>query len=275
MIIRILALFSIITLVSCAGTITKPPTHTRAEISKEQRIQADIASKEKIEKNAKNKKNLLAMQQRLLRISTPISQAATSLCHQYQSDKKELCIYNFTIDSNDDNINAYADGENIVITKAMMNFAKKDEELAVILGHEAAHNLMGHVSKTKLNATTGAIIGTLLDAFAESQGVKTGNAFTQTGAAIGISRYSVAFEEEADYVGLYITHKAGYDIANAANFWRRMSIHNPKAIFGDTTHPSNPKRFIALSKTIEEIKSKAANKQALLPDLKEKKDSPI
>jgi predicted Zn-dependent protease len=79
--------------------------------------------------------------------------------------------------------------------------------------------------------------------------------------------YSVAFEQEADYVGLYFMTRAGYDSAGAENFWRRMAAENPRNVTAARTHPTTPERFLALAATRDEIAEKQANGLALTPDL--------
>ena len=253
---------------SCAGISTTPPSHTDAEIIEERKKQKMLVAEEKLNKQIREEQKLIDMKARLLRVSKPISKAALKLCKEFILDDNKLCIYKFKIDDKSRVVNASADGKNIIVTKPMMRFAKKDDELAIVLGHEAAHNIMGHVSKMRTNMTTGAVVGHLFDAIAESQGFDTRGLFSESGASLGAYRYSVDFEEEADYVGLYITYLAGYNIDKAPDFWRKMSVRNPEAIFADTTHPSNPKRFIALSKTVKEIYRKRDAKVSLLPDLK-------
>jgi Zn-dependent protease with chaperone function len=43
-----------------------------------------------------------------------------------------------------DSLDAYADGGRIAISSGMLRFLESDDELAVILGHELAHALLGH-----------------------------------------------------------------------------------------------------------------------------------
>ena len=40
--------------------------------------------------------------------------------------------------------NAWSDGDHVVVTTAMTNFARSDDELAFVLAHEMAHNVLGH-----------------------------------------------------------------------------------------------------------------------------------
>jgi hypothetical protein len=63
----------------------------------------------------------------------------------------------------DDEVNAYADGRAIYVTEGIMRFTESDQHLAVIIGHELAHNVMGHIDAAQQNATVGALGGLLLD----------------------------------------------------------------------------------------------------------------
>ena len=42
---------------------------------------------------------------------------------------------------------AFADGTKVFLTRGMMRFAQSDEELALVVAHETAHNIMGHIDK--------------------------------------------------------------------------------------------------------------------------------
>ena len=123
----------------------------------------------------------------------------------------------------DSRINAFADGEAVYMMAGMMRFAENDQELALILGHELAHNVEAHISAKKVNAT----IGLVFDLLAAGAGVNTRGAFSQAGA----NSYSQDFESEADYVGLYYLARAGIEVDGAAYFWRRMAAeHKPDPV---------------------------------------------
>lgn len=168
----------------------------------------------------------------------------------------------------DDVKNAYADGKNIVIYKGMMDFFKSDEEIALVFSHELAHNSMKHIDAKQKNATVGGIFGLILDVAAATAGVNTNGNFSKLGSGIAGNAYSVEFEQEADYVGLYFMKKAGYDIDNAAGFWRRMAINNSQAITLKSSHPTTPERFVAIETTVKEIKTKIEKGEPLSPELK-------
>lgn len=181
---------------------------------------------------------------------------------EVEVDPVAQCDYPLVLIPSDE-INAFADGENIAVFTGMMRFATSDDELALVIGHELAHNVMGHIDAKQLNAGIGLIFDLLA---AVAVGVDTGGLFSQMGAGT----YSQGFESEADYVGLYLSALAGADIRLAPDFWRRMGAANPGAIeeraYG-ASHPSTPERSLHLEHTVAEIDRKRAEGLALTPDL--------
>ncbi len=165
----------------------------------------------------------------------------------------------YVVDGNE--VNAFADGKAMYITRGMMRFAQDDQELSLVLSHELAHNLMSHISKKKTNAG----LGLVLDLLAAVGGVNTRGAFSNMAA----SAYSQEFEAEADYVGVYLLERAGIDTAGAADFWRRMAAEHPANIRNNhsASHPATSRRFIAIEQTVEEIAAKRASGQALKPNM--------
>jgi len=135
-------------------------------------------------------------------------------------------------------INAYATGKSIIVTSGMMNFTQSDEELAYIIGHELAHNTHGHIRKIVSNF--------VLSLF-------------QT-------KYIRLFEAEADYVGLYYVARAGYTLDGIEEIWTRLARLSTKPIYKAGTHPTYPDRFVLIAATREEIKTKQATGQPLLPN---------
>jgi predicted Zn-dependent protease len=107
----------------------------------------------------------------------------------------------------------------VTVTSGMVRFCQTNDELALVVGHEMAHNAMNHMKSKRANAAGGLIVDILFAAI----GVNTQGGF----AKLAGNAYSPAFEQEADYVGLYYTARAGFDISSAANFWRRMAIADP------------------------------------------------
>ena len=57
----------------------------------------------------------------------------------------------------------------------------------------------------------GAGVGLVFDILAAVAGVNTGGDFMRIGAEAGAGAFSQDFEAEADYVGVYLMARGGYD----------------------------------------------------------------
>ncbi len=187
--------------------------------------------------------------------------------------RETICDYGIVFNPDDTSINAFADGKNIHIPRGMLRFIDSDTELALILSHELAHNAMGHIDKKKQNALAAGAGGFLVDILFAAAGVNTQGSFTDMAAKAGAGSYSVEFEQEADYVGMYFMERAGYKTNGVANFWRRMTSElDDASIDHGGTHPTNPERFVAIEKTYTEIQDKKKKGKDLTPEF-ELKDS--
>ena len=155
--------------------------------------------------------------------------------------------------------NAFADGVNVFVTTGMMRFAT-DGELAFIVGHELAHNVLGHIDATRTNSLIGALLGGVIEGLTGAYGM------TDTGAARGGLAFSQDFEAEADYLGLYLHARAGYDIDAAKEIWRKLAIESPANIDFALTHPTTAERFVALDVYAKEIRRKQAAGRTWAPE---------
>jgi Zn-dependent protease with chaperone function len=167
-----------------------------------------------------------------------------------------------------DAVNAFTDGDKIVISSAIVTMARSDAQLAVVMGHELAHVNLGHISKQMQNTIVGAAGGVMVDVALLTGGIGTGGAFGKAFARAGSRAYSVGFEREADYVGAYYATRAGYDVAGSEEFWRAMGLTHPDSIRFAKTHPTTPERFIQMQKAAAEIADKQRRHLALAPELK-------
>ena len=172
---------------------------------------------------------------------------------------EETCGYPIELFQNND-VNAFADGKRVAVSTGMMRFVEADEDLALIIGHELAHNARKHIESKLGNQLIGGLIGAFVSGL-------TGVNVTQSGMDIGALAYSQEFEAEADYVGVYFAARAGFDVRNAAELWRRIARIHPEAIgLAGSTHPSTAKRFIAIQAAADEIDRKMAAGLPLIPD---------
>lgn len=178
------------------------------------------------------------------------------------------CDYPVLLNYSDSEVNAYADGEKIVVSKGIIRFAESDNEIAMVIAHELAHSALTHVDKMQQNATMGALGGYALDGIFAGFGVGTGGQFSSMGQQMAMQQYSIPFEQEADYVGMYFMARAGYPTNGIADFWRRMGAEGSASLTSRSTHPTSPERFIAIDRTHSEIIAKRRADQPLVPNMK-------
>ncbi len=159
----------------------------------------------------------------------------------------------------DDAVNAHADGANIIFSSGMMRDAKDDNMLAYVFGHELAHNARLHIESKQMNRLLASVAALVIEA-------GTGMDFSDILEDLGASAWSQDFESEADYIGLYMMARAGYDPAEGIQFARRLAALYPDTIhLAGGSHPSSAKRFVALNKTLAEIRAAKSNGRPLIP----------
>ena len=153
---------------------------------------------------------------------------------------------------------AGTDGNRFMASYGILNLIRDDDELAIILGHELAHVLRNHNVKEFSGMTMGSAfppavsrmmsLGPILGPFVSAIFGVLAGAFRA-----GFSR---ELEREADYIGLYIAHSAGYDVGKAPDFWERVAIENPESLVADywATHPSASERLVRVKKTVKLIR---------------------
>ncbi|MDO5658036.1 MAG: M48 family metalloprotease [Paracoccus sp. (in: a-proteobacteria)] len=139
----------------------------------------------------------------------------------------------------------------IGFTIALIAAAQNTDELAFVVGHEASHHILNHLTAKRTSATAGAVI---LAGIAAATGA--GSATVQTaqnvGASVGSRVYSRDWELEADYLGAIITANAGYDPLRGADFFRRMPDPGNR-ILG--SHPSNAQRIEMVQRAMADLRA--------------------
>jgi|TARA_Y100000031_G_C8196871_1_gene374132 hypothetical protein len=203
--------------------------------------------------------------------STKITISRDGNTKQFDLNPQEVCGYPLVFIP-DQIINAFADGKRTIITQGIAEYTKDDNELALVIGHELAHNNRDHIDKKKVNTLLAGLVGFALDmASASGGGYYGGPTYTEKFMKLGAQVFSVQFEQEADYAGLYYAARAGFDVTNANEFWTRMGAKNPSAIAHNSTHPATAKRFVALRAALKEIENKRKSNLPIMPNEKEKK----
>jgi hypothetical protein len=170
-----------------------------------------------------------------------------------------------------DRPNAFTTDKGIVVYSGIVDFAKTDAQLAIVIGHEMAHANLGHLDKRRMNTVIGFAGGLVLDAGIMMGGIPTGGVFTREFMKGGARAFSVQFEREADYVGAYYAARAGYDLNGAEELWWTMGQQSdPDSLRFAKTHPLAPVRFLQIRAVAREIAEKERKHLPLVPELKDR-----
>ncbi|MCT2539184.1 M48 family metalloprotease [Sedimentimonas flavescens] len=139
----------------------------------------------------------------------------------------------------------------VAFNLALIASARNVDELAFVMGHEAAHHIAGHLQSKEQNAMAGAMIfGALAAATGADNGVVS--QVQNIGAQVGSRTYSKDYELQADRLGTIITWNAGYDPMRGAQFFER--IPDPGNVFLGT-HPANHKRMETVQRTVADLRA--------------------
>jgi len=119
-------------------------------------------------------------------------------------DPPAVCASAFWLDTKG-SLDAGADGDGVRVTEGLLSFtAQNDAELAAVVAHEMAHNLLGHRLRLLRDRSRKAILAT---------------------------------EIEADRLSVWLMANAGYDPVAALRFAERYGRKTGLGIFSDGTHP--------------------------------------
>ena len=144
-------------------------------------------------------------------------------------------------------VNAFAHNGYAIMTTALLAFLESDDELAVVLGHEIAHNILRHPA--------------MLDA----QGVPDG---ILRGFGRNASRVR-ATEEAADRLGIRLAWAAGYDVSAAIPYWRRYYAKYDTMPQLFRTHPSLRARERLIVEVLTKLGSSGSDLGSKRPELGE------
>jgi len=151
-------------------------------------------------------------------------------------------VWTWTVVDDPKTVNAWmVPGGRAAVYTGMIDFARNDDELAVVMGHEACHAVARHGTE---RVTHGVMIGT----GTEIAGAAAGSPEVAQGSALAAHLllqlpHSRDQEIEADEMGLLTAAQAGYDPRSAIDLWRRMQSQNGGSIEFLSTHPSEDTRI--------------------------------
>jgi hypothetical protein len=140
-------------------------------------------------------------------------------------------------------LNALADGRYVQVTTALADYVADDDELAAVLAHEFAHNILHHRAR--------------LDAEHVSRGF-----FGNFGRNARLIR---ATEAEADRLSIYLLDRAGYDPEAAVRFWSRFGRRR-LSFLNAPTHPDWRRRVASFEAEIVKVRAARAAGRVPVPD---------
>ena len=145
---------------------------------------------------------------------------------------------------------AQADGGNVQLGERFFE-GFSEEEIAVVVAHELAHNILHHRER--------------LDAAKVSRGIVA--EFGRNGRLIRRT------EDEADQLSVYLLANAGYDPFAAGRFWRTRGAKLGDGIFRSRTHGSAAAR----ARAVDEIAATVAGQSArpIIPTMIATRDQPL
>jgi predicted Zn-dependent protease len=157
-----------------------------------------------------------------------------------------------------DQANAFAlPGYKIGVYTGLLKYAKNQDQLAAVMGHEVAHVIAKHGNERVSNqiATKAG-----LDIAAVLLGGEQGGSNELILAGLGLGAqygivlpFSRSHESEADLIGLELIAKAGFNPEESVTLWKNMSRAGAAPPEFMSTHPSNETRINQLTKRIPKV----------------------
>ena len=181
----------------------------------------------------------------------------------------------------DEQPNAFADGRNVYLTKGLY-WAEPDVGLQVIVAHQLAHILEGHVRKEQTRQAVGAAadvgvtvaVNTLLvfgaifltlagaDVDLPEEPIDTGWFFAELAGRMFTHRD----EREADELSLVMLERAGVPAEAVVDFWRELAAEPADLVaFGDR-HPTNAERLGRLDAALARILDERESPKPSIPE---------
>jgi predicted Zn-dependent protease len=151
-------------------------------------------------------------------------------------------------------------GGKVGIFTGLLKYTRDEAGMATVISHEVAHALARHagerLSQSMLAQAGGLGLGVALGGVGGTAGQAIMQGYS-LGTQLGILLpYSRTQEYEADHVGLILMAKAGYDPAQALEFWKRMMTDDKGAKLPQfmSSHPNDASRLKELQAFLPEAR---------------------
>lgn len=167
--------------------------------------------------------------------------------------------WEFTVIDDPATVNAFAlPGGKVAVYSGLFAVAQDEAGLATVIGHEVAHALARHGAERMSQGMGLQILGAGVAIATSGQSAGVQQAVMQAyglGAQVGVMLpFSRHMESEADYIGLMLMAKAGYDPSVSVGLWERMGAlaegQRPPEFL--STHPTHDTRITQLRQWIPE-----------------------
>ena len=134
----------------------------------------------------------------------------------------------------------------LAFTSALIADARNADELAFVIGHEAAHQILAHIPQQQQNAMAGALLAGVMAAAAGASQADMETA-QRVGATVAARSYSKEFELQADALGAEIAWTAGFDPSRGAAFFDRLPDPGDQFL---GSHPANAQRKALVAQVV-------------------------
>lgn len=166
----------------------------------------------------------------------------------------------------DDQANAFAlPGYKIGVYTGLLKYAKNQDQLAAVMGHEIAHVIANHGNE-RVSGQIATQAGLDLASAVLGGTQDPNNAMILAGLGLGVQYgitlpFSRSHESEADLIGLDLMAKAGFNPEESVTLWKNMSQAGTSPPEFLSTHPSSDTRIRQLKERIP--KANIAYQQAV------------
>jgi hypothetical protein len=129
-----------------------------------------------------------------------------------------------------ESMNAHADGHYVQVMGSLVDFAANDDELATVVAHELAHNILHHPARAENEKASRGIFARFGDGSAELRRT----------------------EFAADRLAVWLIARAGYDLDAVVPFWTRLG---QKSVPETGPYPDWNERTDRVAAAVAEVKA--------------------
>lgn len=154
----------------------------------------------------------------------------------------ESCASRFEM-ATSNQLNANSNGRVVQVFGRLVVALSSDDDLALVMAHELAHNTLGHNQSIKSRRLSTSLFA----------------AFNSSGKVLR------DFELQADRYGIFMAARAGFAYSHAAAFWKRFASTGGISAWIAITHPSPRNRERKAQAAVDEVNLLVAQHKPLIP----------